>query len=93
MHPADIGEAGALTAHTGEAWPICCAYDENLQIFLLLHTLPLSGVKIAEPIVLAESKGHKRIGKAQKRMHHASPIVYNRTHLKVHMHEIFIVCF
>jgi hypothetical protein len=38
------------------------------------ETVPLSGVKISAPVVLAQQKGHERIGKAQKRIHRTSPI-------------------
>ncbi len=36
---------------------------------------PIIGVKIAAPIVLALHRGHKQIGKAQKTIRSASPIV------------------
>jgi hypothetical protein len=37
--------------------------------------LPISGVRIAAQIVLAQLKGHKRIGEARIPLRHASPIV------------------
>jgi hypothetical protein len=47
--------------------------------FLLIHrTLPISRVRIAATIVLAQLKGHERIGKAQITLRRAFSIVlYN----------------
>jgi hypothetical protein len=42
--------------------------------FFTWCALPFSGVRIAEPIVLAQHKGHERIGLAQKAIWHTSPI-------------------
>jgi hypothetical protein len=45
------------------------------RFFFLRCASPISRVNIAAPIVLAQYKGHKRIGEARKRIHRASPIV------------------
>jgi hypothetical protein len=40
-----------------------------------LFALPIGGVRIAGPIVLAQHKGKERIGKAQATIRCASPVV------------------
>ncbi len=63
---------GTLAAPTGEVGCIRRPYNENSRIFLICLALPVSGIKIGPPIVFAQRKGHKRIGEAWKRFHHAS---------------------
>jgi hypothetical protein len=41
---------------------------------LVRRASPVSGIKIAAPIVLVQHKEHKRISEAQKRFHHNLPI-------------------
>jgi hypothetical protein len=60
LHPALLGKIG----YTGRA-------DKENSRFLL----PLSGVGISVPLVLAQHKAHKRIGKAWKPNWHSLVIV------------------
>jgi hypothetical protein len=51
----------------GEAGHIRSANNKNLHgFFLIFYPSPVSGVKIAVPIVLAQHKGRKRIDEAQR---------------------------
>ncbi len=69
--PTLIGEAGAFAA-------------PKLKIrgfFLLIcRASPLSGVRIAAPIVLAQYKEYERIGEARTPVRRASPIVKERAY-------------
>jgi hypothetical protein len=46
-----------------------------LRIFHIHRASPISGVRIAAPIVLTHQKGYERIGEAQTPIRHASHIV------------------
>ncbi len=63
----------------GEAGRICNANKEILWIFLIFPASLIRGVEIAVQIVLAQFKGHKRIGKVRKRISHALPNVTELT--------------
>jgi hypothetical protein len=45
------------------------------RFFLFTALSPIGRVRIEEPIVLAQNKGNKRIGKARTPIHHALPTV------------------
>jgi hypothetical protein len=47
----------------------------KIHVFYISSALPLSGVKIAAPLVLVQHKGHERIGKAWETIWLALPIV------------------
>ncbi len=53
-------------AHIGEAGCICRANNENSQICYVHCASPVSGMKIAAPIVLAQHQEHGRIGEGQE---------------------------
>ncbi len=72
LHPALIGKARRLWAKQGE-FP--APIKKFRGFFFLRCTSPISGVKIAAPIVLTQYKGHKRIDKAGKLISHALHIV------------------
>ncbi len=65
---------GMLGAPIGQAERIHNANREFLQIFFICCAWPISRVKFAVPIVLAQHKGHKRIGKVGTPIRRASPI-------------------
>jgi hypothetical protein len=50
----------------GKTGRIRSANKEISLIFFIHHTLPVSGTRIAAPVVLAQHKGHERIGEARK---------------------------
>jgi hypothetical protein len=54
---------------------------KNSQIFKNYLTSPISGVRIAAQIVLAQRKEHKRIDKAQKDIRNILPIVVGIAYL------------
>jgi hypothetical protein len=56
----------------GKAGHICSTSKEFSEIFLFAV---LSGVRIAESIVLAQHKGHERTGKAWTSMRCAAPFI------------------
>jgi hypothetical protein len=65
-----------LAAPIGEAGQIRSANMKFSRIFLYVHcTLPIGGIRIAGPIVLAQHKENERIGKARLTIRSASPIV------------------
>jgi hypothetical protein len=65
LHPVFIGEAGRFRS----------ASNKVSRIFHICRASPISGVRIAAPIVLAQHKKHERIGEARTSMRRASPIV------------------
>jgi hypothetical protein len=73
--PALKGEAGAFAAPIGKAWQIRSTNEKFSWIFFIRCALPISGERIAGPIVLALHKGNERIGEAQTTNRSASPIV------------------
>jgi hypothetical protein len=64
-NPALIGKAGHSCASIGKAW-FAAPITKIRGFFYVRCTSPRSGIKIAAPIVLAQRKGHKRRGEAQK---------------------------
>jgi hypothetical protein len=62
---APIVEAGAHLQHQ---------YCRSINFFIHC-ALPISELKIAAPIVLAQHKGHKRIGEGWKAIRRALPTV------------------
>ncbi len=67
---------GTLAAPIGEARQIRSANTKFLQIFFYVRCAsPISGVRIAAPIVLAQHKENERIGEARITIRSASPIV------------------
>ncbi len=66
---------GAFAAPIGEVRRICSANKKFSQIFFIRCALPISGERIAAPVVLAQHKEHERIDEAQKTICSASPIV------------------
>ncbi len=64
-----------LAAPIGEAGRIISANTKFSRIFYVRCASPISGVRIAAPIVLAQYKDNERIGEARKTIHSASPIV------------------
>jgi hypothetical protein len=72
---ANRQSGGTLAAPIGEAGQIRSANMKFSQIFYVRCALPISGVQIAEQIVLAEHKENERIGKVWITMRSALPIV------------------
>jgi hypothetical protein len=72
LYPALIGEAVRFAVPLGKAGRFCSA---NKKIFADFLYLPISGVRIAAPIVLAQHKRSERIGKARTPVCRTSPIV------------------
>jgi hypothetical protein len=67
---------GTFAAPIGEAGRIRSTNKKFLQIFFFIHCAsPIGGVRIVGPIVLAQHKRNKRIGKAWKTVRSALPIV------------------
>jgi hypothetical protein len=65
---------GAFAAPIGKAQRIHSANEKFSWIFFIRCALPISGERIAGPIVLALHKGNERIGKARRTIRSASPI-------------------
>ncbi len=72
--------AEILTPLIGEAGPIRSANYDISRTFFIRRASPISGVKIAAPIVLALHKGQNRIGEARTPICSASPIVTELTY-------------
>ncbi len=66
---------GAFAAPIGEAQRIGSPNKKFSQIFFIRCASPTGGVQIALPIVWAQHKGNKRIGKSRTSICCASPIV------------------
>jgi hypothetical protein len=66
---------GTFIAPISEAGQIRSANKKFSRIFFLHCAKPIGGVRIPEPIVLAQHKENERIGKARKTVHSALPIV------------------
>jgi hypothetical protein len=68
---------GILAAPLGEAESIAFAVPRIIfsQIFHIRCALPISGVRIAAPVVLGQHKEDKRIGEVRTSIRCASPIV------------------
>ncbi len=68
-------ERGAFAAPIGEVRRIRSAIKKIFADFSYSPRSPISGVRIAVPIVLAQHKEHKKIGEARTPVRRASPIV------------------
>jgi hypothetical protein len=73
--PALKGEAGRLRCANRRSAANSPCQQEVFADFFIRCALPISGERIAAPIVLAQHKEHKRIGKVRTSMRRASPIV------------------
>ncbi len=78
--------ATSISALKGEAGRLCCANRRNASnsqrqykvfadFFYVRCASPISRVRIAAPIVLAQHKDNERIGEARKTIRSALPIV------------------
>ncbi len=71
-----IGEAGNRSPHLqAKRGEFVAPIIRFSRIFHICRPSPISGVRIAAPIVLAQHKEHERIGEAQTPVRCASPIV------------------
>ncbi len=78
LHPAliHVGEArGALSAPKGEARRFRSAKKFFRGFLFICHASPISSERIAIQIVLAQHKGHERIGEVRTSMCRALSIV------------------
>ncbi len=66
---------GADAVSMGKTRPIRSANKEFHEIVYFAHVLPISRVQILGPIVLAQHRGHKRIGEARTHVLHTLLIV------------------
>ncbi len=76
LHSALIGEAGTRSPHLQAKQGKFVAPIRSFRGFFYVRCAsPISGVRIAAPIVLAQHKDNERIGEAWKTIRSSSPIV------------------
>ncbi len=74
--PCAYRRSRTYSPHLSSKQGAFAALTQKIREFFLCHALPISGVRITAPIVLAQHKGHKRINEVQKAIQHALPIFF-----------------
>jgi hypothetical protein len=75
-----LAKQGIFAAPIGKARQIRSA-NNKFSDFFIRCALPIGGVRIAGPIVLAQQKGNERIGETWTNIRSASPIVIEIAYL------------
>jgi hypothetical protein len=70
-----LAKLATLVAPSGKTGRIRSTDKKFRGFFFPVRTFPTSGVEIAATIVLAQYKGHERIGEVWKNIDRASPVV------------------